>query len=191
MASEWYVRESESESESGQRGPISFVELASLLADGSLGPESRVRNAAGGKWQSLDSVIGIRRAASAVRAGAVGAGGQEPCAVHEPGEVVAEPVEANSAAAVGPRVSIWRTAILCVVIGGLAWVAESIWYESRRFPLPASERDAPVMWPVPLLGEVTTFGLALLIVDAVVVASVAGWLVYLALGSRRNGKPES
>ncbi len=166
-ASRWFYRE---RSSADGRGPVSFAELAALIADGSLNGTSLTRRSSEHEWRAADSVIGLMRAAVAVKAAAdfesIGGNAQaEPS-----GPTESKP---NSSVLSGLRVLIsWKRLLpLTLVLCGGIWLLIH-WYEStKRFPRPAHVRAEPIR--LPLLGQVSDLEAGMLVVDGLLLAFAA------------------
>ncbi len=193
--SRWILQSAASDSE-----PISFEQLAQMIADEVVQETDLVRPEHTMDWQPIDSVVGLCRAADKLRLLSCSGGGAVA-----PVEI---PVVANSggvggeasSAAVGTRtlkdrktdvrliaeseaeqtklskpVSWTRVLTLGVIMALIARGGWWVWMDGRRFPRPAHLTEHAQPWTLPWLGPVNEFEIAMLAFDAVAVTTFLVW----------------
>ncbi len=177
--------------------PISFERLVQLLADETISETDLLRSEDQNYWQTVDSVIGLRRAAEKLRASnAAGAAADisicseliPPAPNVTPGSLREVAVnrlhstKTNKHAVTrsdhvvpAKPLSWYRILALCGGICVAAWCCWSLWFESRRFPKPAHIANNPEPLILPWMGSVSGFEAILMTVDAVAILAFAIW----------------
>jgi hypothetical protein len=201
MPSQWYHKASD-----GERGPLSFAEMAAMLRAGTLHEHDLVRREGQSQWQHAEDVVGLLRAAGR-RAEQPAAppsdgGGRTTCSPQERtpkkspvardeerGAAVDSPAQSSGgawSANVGLRGILGSFLGLAVIIG--VFIGAWYWHvEATRFPMPAGLRPPPVTerfffgW-----GPLSLFEYILVWIDAIV---VAGFLVYVFIGRIWRKRP--
>lgn len=193
--SRWILQSTANDAE-----PISFEQLAQMIAAGVVQETDIVRPEHAVDWQSIDSVVGLCRAADKFRLLSCSGG-----AAVAPGETAVVATSAGvggeaSSAAVGTRtlkdrktdvrliaeseaeqtklskpVAWTRVLTLCVIMALIAWGGWWVWMDGRRFPRPAHLTENAQPWTLPWLGPVNEFEIAMLAFDAVAVTTFFVW----------------
>ena len=214
MSSRWLIRTLRDVSDS-RRGasqhsddssqPLTFEQLAQLLAEGMIEDSDLVKPDEGTDWQPVETVIGLCRAAEKLR----NAPRQNP---GFPGDAAADtgtgvvpipevqavrartgatdplhdtdrsttPGTAAVSAGGTIRCGVAKPVscvrvLLSASIGVAAWACWSFWNESRRFPRPAHLADNPEPWILPGIGPVSGFEAMLLAVDVIAIVVFLLW----------------
>lgn len=190
--------------------PLSFERLAEMLADQIVHEWDQVRLADSSEWQSIDSVIGLCRAAGRLRAERALPNADPPIEAGQQSAKLTKSADASllfdaeavpgkqksvsgkwrndEAAAVTSRGSamngaaskphaispVW-TMFVCLGLAVVGWLAWSMWYESRRFPLPAHLQKPSQPWILPILGPVSGLEISFLAFDSVAVLVFLVW----------------
>lgn len=199
MSSRWFIRTQQdlsnsprgaSEHSNDSAQPLTFEQLAQLLADGVIEDSDLVKPETGMDWQPVETVIGLRRVAEKLQNSqrqhpefhVDAAAETESDAIAIPHAALAVepgPAEVPPASAVrsgiSKPVSWFRVLLLSASIGGAAWGCWSYWNESRRFPRPAHLTGNPEPWILPGIGPVSGFEAMLLAVDAIAIAVFLLW----------------
>ena len=178
--------------------PMSFEQLAQLLADGGISETDLVRAEDNEHWQYVDSVIGLSRAAEKLRSTCRTGIAPSACiADSEVNTATASKVATSktlgtatngvsqfispahkiqpSASVPAQRLSWLRVSVFCLGFGIAAWCGWSYWYESYRFPKPAYMAQNSEPLTLPWIGAVSGFQATLLAVDTVALIAFAVW----------------
>ena len=178
--------------------PVSFEQLALLLADGGICETDLVRAENNENWQYVDSVVGLCRAAENLRSSKAPSDSSRDRIL----EVEVDPTNASKVTtpktsgavsnaaepgstpdsmtqtivAVPAQPLSWRRVTLfCLGFGIVGWCGWLYWFESNRFPKPAHMSKNSEPFTLPWIGAVTSFEAILLGVDTVAIVTFAVW----------------
>ena len=214
MSSRWFIRTQKDLSNS-RRGvsqhsddssqPLTFEQLAQLLAEGMIEDSDLVKPDEGTDWQPVETVIGLCRAAEKLQNAQRQNPGFHGDAAETRTDVVpipqvkavrgwssaTDPVYDTDLATtpgtaavsesgtirsgVSKPVSRVRVLLLSASIGVAAWACWSFWNESRRFPRPPHLTDNPQPWILPGIGAVSGFEAMMLAVDTIAIFTFLFW----------------
>lgn len=163
----------------GGKSPVSFSELAALVAKGKVTADTQVWDATNPEHpQRADAVVGLMRAARTLRAEAKA----------DPELRKRKPVDhsrSESAAGttngggkgdtLGTKLSPKRTAVLSAIGLVGVWTVWSWLAQRRRFPTPSWVEDQPIQWWLPIVGETSALAFFVILLDVVVVVGVVVW----------------
>ena len=178
--------------------PVSFEQLAQLLADGGICETDLVRPENNENWQYVDSVVGLCHAAEKLRPSKapcdssrdriveVEVGATNASKVTTPktsGAVsnAAEPgttpdgMTQTTVAVMTQPLSWWRVTLICVGFGIVGWCGWLYWFKSYRFPKPAHLAKKSEPFTLPWIGAVPSFEAILLAVDTIAIVTFAVW----------------
>jgi hypothetical protein len=176
--------------------PVSFQRLAQLLANGEIDENDEVRPDDSRTWQTVDSIIGLRRAADRLRLSSPSTSVHAAESDTSPREVenetvrngpmivrvpISSPPDWNEADHARPLhdpvkpFSRWRVLLLIGAIGFVGWYGWSHWTESRRFPTPSYLISRPQTFSLPFPRDVGLLEVTLLTADMTAVSAFGVW----------------
>ena len=183
--SRWFLKSQPADVE-----PISFEDVARLLADGRLGETDQIRSEPNGDWQTADSVIGLLKAAQRLRAAhrpPMRNKIPRPLTIAKLAPLIAAtpPVITKLSNLPAPaqvekidppqRAQMAPTAVLSLFVVGICWFAWSWWQDANRFPLPLHLKNPSKPWELPLLGKLSGMESVLLVFDALGITMIGVW----------------
>jgi hypothetical protein len=193
--SRWILQSTANDAE-----PISFEQLAQMIADDVVQETDIVRPENALDWQSIDSVVGLCRTADKLRRltcpdGAAVAGLETAVVTTSAGVGAGASIDAARSATPRDRksdvrpiaenaaeqsklsnpVSWTRVLTLCVIMALIAWGAWWFWMVGRRFPRPAHFAANAQPWTLPWLGPVNEFEIAMLAFDVAALTTFVVW----------------
>ena len=179
MASQWFYKaDPDPQCPTPIRGPVSFQELAQLIADNQLARDSVARREFGSEWQPVDQIVGLRRLIEKIRSRSTTTQSPQPSedeAVHRCESVNFDrPADGERAANhLSQRMKIGVVSVVALLLLA-GWWARPRW---ERFPKPAQLQHAQQAsrWSFPLIGEVSGFEFSLLVFDVFVIMAMTIW----------------
>ena len=189
----WRLNQNDADDRAGQSRSVewlSFQDLAERLAEGRISEEDLVLEEGSSESIPVDSIVGLVRAAGRIRRELQSqqpgtSVGPNPV-IHPAGNDAAKFLEVRANEATGTpghdsaqntaEASVWNqrvswqrlllVAIPALIIAAFVWHS---WSQASRFPVPARAAQRPVVWSLPVIGNVSTVEFILISLDILLV----------------------